>query len=62
MLKIQNKITRFMKDESGPTAVEYAVMLALIIGVCIGSISLFGTATDAVWGNNTGSITTAFDN
>lgn len=51
-----------MRDESGPTAVEYAVMLALIIGACVGSITLFGNATEAVWGNNAGSITNAFNN
>lgn len=35
-------IKRFLSDESGPTAVEYAVMLALIVVVCIGSIRLIG--------------------
>jgi pilus assembly protein Flp/PilA len=34
---------RFLKDESGPTAVEYAVMLALIIVVCITAITTLGT-------------------
>jgi pilus assembly protein Flp/PilA len=33
----------FLKDESGPTAVEYAVMLALIIVVCIAAITALGT-------------------
>jgi pilus assembly protein Flp/PilA len=33
----------FLKDESGPTAVEYAVMLALIIVVCITAITALGT-------------------
>jgi len=32
-----------MKDESGPTAVEYAVMLALIVVVCITAITTLGT-------------------
>lgn len=62
MAKLKSKITRFMKDESGPTAVEYAVMLALIIVAATGSISLFGSTTQAVWGNNTGSITSAIGN
>ncbi len=62
MPKLHKQLTRFMRDESGPTAVEYAVMLALIIGVCIGSVTLFGSATEAVWGNNAGSITSAFNN
>ena len=33
----------FIKDESGPTAVEYAVMLALIVVVCITAITTLGT-------------------
>ena len=33
----------FMKREDGPTAVEYAVMLALIIVVCITAITALGT-------------------
>jgi pilus assembly protein Flp/PilA len=33
----------FLNSEDGPTAVEYAVMLALIIVVCITAISALGT-------------------
>jgi pilus assembly protein Flp/PilA len=33
----------FLRDEEGPTAVEYAVMLALIIVVCIAAITALGT-------------------
>jgi pilus assembly protein Flp/PilA len=33
----------FLKNEDGPTAVEYAVMLALIIVVCITAISALGS-------------------
>ena len=33
----------FLKNEDGPTAVEYAVMLALIIVVCIAAITTLGT-------------------
>jgi pilus assembly protein Flp/PilA len=33
----------FVNDESGPTAVEYAVMLALIIVVCLVAITALGT-------------------
>lgn len=38
-----NKLTRFFKSEDGPTAVEYAVMLALIVVVCLASIKTVGT-------------------
>jgi pilus assembly protein Flp/PilA len=35
-------VVDFLKGEDGPTAVEYAVMLALIIVVCIGAITTLG--------------------
>jgi pilus assembly protein Flp/PilA len=43
MRKISNFVVNFLKSEDGPTAVEYAVMLALIIVVCIGAITTLGT-------------------
>lgn len=33
-------IHRLVTDEDGPTAVEYAVMLALIVGLCITSVGV----------------------
>ena len=35
-------LVRFLKAEDGPTAVEYAVMLALIIVVCLTAITTVG--------------------
>jgi pilus assembly protein Flp/PilA len=35
-------VVRFLQREDGPTAVEYAVMLALIIVVCIAAITTLG--------------------
>jgi pilus assembly protein Flp/PilA len=46
-----DKVRAFAQDESGPTAVEYAVMLALIIVVAIGGISLLGTNASKVFSN-----------
>ena len=43
MRKFTETLVKFAKDESGPTAVEYAVMLALIIVVCITAITALGT-------------------
>ena len=37
------KIQRFLVSEDGPTAVEYAVMLALIVVVCITAVMAIGT-------------------
>jgi pilus assembly protein Flp/PilA len=42
MNKLTNAVVNFMKREDGPTAVEYAVMLALIIVVCIAAITTLG--------------------
>jgi pilus assembly protein Flp/PilA len=36
-------VADFVRREDGPTAVEYAVMLALIIVVCIGAITTLGS-------------------
>lgn len=45
---IYNKTVRFLESEEGPTAVEYAVMLALLIGAMIAAIGVFGTEVDAL--------------
>ena len=37
------KLKRFLKSEDGPTAVEYAVMLSLIIVVCLTAVTSIGT-------------------
>jgi pilus assembly protein Flp/PilA len=37
-----SSLVRFLKQEDGPTAVEYAVMLALIIVVCIAAVTTLG--------------------
>jgi pilus assembly protein Flp/PilA len=42
MRQFAKSVVRFVKAEDGPTAVEYAVMLALIIVVCIGAITTLG--------------------
>lgn len=43
MLQFASSIKRFLVSEDGPTAVEYAVMLALIIVVCLTAIQAVGT-------------------
>jgi pilus assembly protein Flp/PilA len=42
MAKLARRVAEFLRREDGPTAVEYAVMLALIIVVCLGSIAVLG--------------------
>jgi pilus assembly protein Flp/PilA len=43
------KVQRFLASEDGPTAVEYAVMLALIVVVCLGAITTIGTNAKATF-------------
>jgi pilus assembly protein Flp/PilA len=42
MRKFTQAVVNFLQAEDGPTAVEYAVMLALIIVVCLGTIATLG--------------------
>jgi pilus assembly protein Flp/PilA len=43
MKNICRNLVSFLKNEDGPTAVEYAVMLSLIIVVCIAAITTLGS-------------------
>lgn len=43
MKSLTTSVLRFLKSEDGPTAVEYAVMLALIIVVCLAAVSAVGS-------------------
>ena len=49
----------FLKREDGPTAVEYAVMLALIIVVCIAAITTLGGNANSTFSGVANSIGTA---
>jgi len=49
MRNFGKSLVKFLSDESGPTAVEYAVMLALIIVVCITAITTLGTNANATF-------------
>jgi pilus assembly protein Flp/PilA len=44
---ILRSVRNFLVSEDGPTAVEYAVMLALIVIVCIASVSAVGSNANA---------------
>ena len=46
MNKLIKNVVEFVKKEDGPTAVEYAVMLALIIVVCIAAVTAIGTSAN----------------
>jgi pilus assembly protein Flp/PilA len=42
MRQVSQRVRRFLVSEDGPTPVEYAVMLALIVIVCITAITSLG--------------------
>jgi pilus assembly protein Flp/PilA len=43
---------QFLRDDDGPTAVEYAVMLALILMTCVIAVKTVGNKTSGIWANN----------
>lgn len=49
MQNVLNSVKNFLVAEDGPTAVEYAVMLALIIVVCLTAIKTVGTTANATF-------------
>ncbi len=51
MKSLALKLRRFLVSEDGPTAVEYAVMLALIVIVCLTAISSLGTKASTEFSN-----------
>ena len=48
---ITKSFVSFLRKEDGPTAVEYAVMLALIIVVCLTAIQAVGTNAQSTFNN-----------
>jgi len=49
LANLKKKIVNFLKREDGPTAVEYAVMLALIVVVCIAAITTLGSNANSTF-------------
>ena len=59
MNKWYDRFVQFVKSEDGPTAVEYAVMLALIVVVCIGAITTLGKNANTTFTSVGSAITSA---
>ena len=49
MKNVLGQVKRFLKSEDGPTATEYAVMLALIIIIALGAITGLGTTVKGIF-------------
>jgi pilus assembly protein Flp/PilA len=56
MATLLRRVRTFVASEDGPTAVEYAVMLALIVVVCLTAISTLGTNANTTFTNVAASI------
>ena len=50
MTQFVTSVKKFLVSEDGPTAVEYAVMLALIVIVCLAAIQAIGTNANTKFG------------
>jgi pilus assembly protein Flp/PilA len=57
MRTVTKHLVEFLKKEDGPTAVEYAVMLALIIVVCIAAVTTLGSNANSTFSYVGSSIT-----
>jgi pilus assembly protein Flp/PilA len=51
MRSLAQAVVNFLHQEDGPTAVEYAVMLALIVVVCITAITALGSNANKTFSN-----------
>ena len=59
MSKLGQFAVNFLRNDDGPTAVEYAVMLALIIVVCIAAISALGSNAEGTFNKVGSTVNTA---
>ncbi|MGC3969147.1 MAG: Flp family type IVb pilin [Pirellulales bacterium] len=59
MRKLILAARKLLRSEDGPTAVEYAVMLALIVVVCLTTIRAVGTNANAAFSKVSTSLTSA---
>lgn len=58
-MRFASFVQKFLNDESGPTAVEYAVMLALVLMAIISAINAVGNSTSAMWQDDANKINSA---
>jgi pilus assembly protein Flp/PilA len=56
MKTLAQRVRRFLASEDGPTAVEYAVMLVLIVTVCLVAVTSVGSQTSTTFSNMAASL------
>ena len=57
---MKQKILRFLVSEDGPTSVEYAVLLALIVAVCLGAVNAMANGAASSFDDSASQISAAF--
>ena len=57
MANVFSSVKTFLETEDGPTAVEYAVMLALILVACIATVQTLGTNANQKFSEVSNSLT-----
>ena len=62
MGKLKQAIMNFFAEEDAATAVEYGIMLALIVAVCIGSVNILAQNTGESFNQSSDAIAAAFGN
>ena len=58
----RNAILEFVREDDAATAIEYAVMLALIVAVCVGAVGALATKTQESFDTSATAISGAFGN
>lgn len=53
---MMRKLARLLRDRSGATAIEYGLIVALIVIVIVASISVVGGRTGGIWNNMTAKV------
>ena len=56
MRTVREHLSRFLRREDGPTAVQYAVLLALLVVLCIAAVQSLGTRANTTFGRYGNSI------
>ncbi len=56
---LTNIAKRFVRDESGATAIEYSLVMVMVAAACIASFKAMGGATNGGWGGVANKVTTA---
>ena len=60
--KTLGSIRRFLAEEDGPTAIEYMVMISIIVIACLVAIHTIGSITHASYEDSSDSISDALGN